>query len=153
MMYAICRLKLFKSINSAPTLYEIITGRASRPAKLNSQNKRKRADSVWPPDPACILCIGIACKGISTYPASIVLMGMPAARSWTAAVLLTAARPYTVSCCWLQQGCLLHHVADCSKIIYCSKGVDCINVIGCSTFLVCSNDIDCSKVCDCSTQA
>jgi len=46
LVLATCRLKLFRSINSSPTLYEIITGRASRPVKINSHSKRKRADTV-----------------------------------------------------------------------------------------------------------
>jgi len=40
------RLKLFRNINSQPTLYEIITGKASKPIKINSHSKRKRADTV-----------------------------------------------------------------------------------------------------------
>ena len=40
------RLKLFRNINSQPTLYEIITGKASRPIKINTHSKRKRADTV-----------------------------------------------------------------------------------------------------------
>ncbi|KAL3152294.1 hypothetical protein ABBQ32_001365 [Trebouxia sp. C0010 RCD-2024] len=40
------RLRLFRNINSVSTLYEIITGRASRPNKINSHSKRKRADTV-----------------------------------------------------------------------------------------------------------
>jgi len=45
-LFVACRLKLFKNINSQPTLYEIITGRASRPIKINTHSKRKRADTV-----------------------------------------------------------------------------------------------------------
>ncbi len=43
------RLKLFRNINSQPTLYEIITGKASKPIKINSHPKRKRADTVSHP--------------------------------------------------------------------------------------------------------
>lgn len=43
---AAARLRLFRSINSLSTLYEIITGRASRPNKINGHSKRKRADTV-----------------------------------------------------------------------------------------------------------
>ena len=45
-LFVACRLKLFRNINSQPTLYEIITGKASRPIKINSHSKRKRADTV-----------------------------------------------------------------------------------------------------------